>query len=70
MTDNAGTGSQSLEVVGAGSGPFAAFSPLSLNFGNVPVGTTPSLDVTLTNSGNQPLLISNILLSGSSLFHP
>ncbi|MGA8021501.1 MAG: choice-of-anchor D domain-containing protein [Candidatus Acidiferrales bacterium] len=70
LTDNVGTGSQSLEVVGAGSGPFAAFSPLSLDFGNVPVGTTPSLYVTLTNAGNQPLLISNILLSGSSLFHP
>ena len=70
LTDNAGTGSQSLEVVGAGSGPFAAFSPLSLDFGNVPVGTTPSLYVTLANTGNQPLLISNILLSGSSLFHP
>jgi beta-propeller repeat-containing protein/ASPM-SPD-2-Hydin domain-containing protein/HYDIN/CFA65/VesB family protein len=70
LTDNVGTGSQSLEVVGAGSGPLAAYSPLSLNFGNVPVGTTPSLYVTLTNAGNQPLLISSILLSGSSLFHP
>ena len=70
LTDNAGTGSQALEVVGAGSGPLAVFLPLSLAFGNVPVGTSPSLYVTLTNAGNQPLLISNILFSGSSLFHP
>lgn len=70
LTDDAGTGSQSLEVVGAGSGPLAAYSPLTLDFGDVPVGTAPSLSVTLTNAGNQPLLISNILLSGSSLFHP
>ncbi|MFZ1972900.1 MAG: choice-of-anchor D domain-containing protein [Candidatus Acidiferrales bacterium] len=70
ITDNAGTGSQDLEVVGSGSGPLAVFSPLSLAFGNVPIGTTPTLYVTLTNAGNQPLLISNILITGSALFHP
>ncbi len=70
ITDNAGTGSQTLEVVGAGSGPLAAYSPLSLDFGNIPIGTSPSLYVALTNAGNQPLLISNVLVSGSSLFHP
>jgi len=70
LTDDASAGSQSLEVVGAGSGPLAAYSPRNLDFGNVPVGTTPSLFVTLTNAGNQPLLISNIMFDGSSLFHP
>ena len=70
LTDNAGNGSQALEVVGAGSGPLGTFSPATLDFGNVPIGTSPELYVTLTDAGNQPLLISSILISGASIFHP
>ncbi|MGA9248154.1 MAG: choice-of-anchor D domain-containing protein [Candidatus Acidiferrales bacterium] len=70
LTDNATNGSQELEVVGAGSGPLAVFSPTSLNFGSAPVGTTPDLIVAVTNAGNQPLLISSIQITGASAFHP
>jgi hypothetical protein len=51
---------QALELTGVGSGPLAAVSPSSLDFGSAPQGSTTSgQTVTLTNTGNQPLVISN-----------
>jgi hypothetical protein len=46
--------------------PGVSLTPASVNFGDVPVGTaaTPQT-VTLTNTGNGPLLISSITISGS-----
>lgn len=71
VTDNTPATSQSLAVVGSGSGPFAAVSPGSVNFGTQPIGTNTLADVTLTNSGNQPLSFTETL-SGpdSSQFIP
>jgi FG-GAP-like repeat/FG-GAP repeat len=61
-------------VVGAGfgslflSGPMATLSPSLLNFGVVDTGspTTPQ-KVTLTNSGNGPLKLGNVTISGPYL---
>jgi Abnormal spindle-like microcephaly-assoc'd, ASPM-SPD-2-Hydin/Beta-propeller repeat len=51
---------QALELTGVGNGPLAAVSPSSLDFGSAPQGsTTNGQTVTLTNTGNQPLVISN-----------
>src|SRR5579863_133758 len=51
---------QALELTGVGDGPLAAVSPSSLDFGSAPQGSTTSgQTVTLTNTGNQPLVISN-----------
>jgi Abnormal spindle-like microcephaly-assoc'd, ASPM-SPD-2-Hydin len=62
--DDAPNGSQVLEVVGIGGGPLAVVSPLSVNFGNQPEGTTSSSAqvITLTNGGNQPLTVSGVVL--------
>ena len=42
FADDAPNGSQVLEVVGTGGGPLAIVSPLSINFGSQPEGTTSS----------------------------
>ena len=64
FADDAPNGSQVLEVVGIGGGPLAVVSPLSVNFGNQPEGTTSSSAqvITLTNGGNQPLTVSGVVL--------
>jgi Beta-propeller repeat len=66
LTDNAAPGSQILEVVGVGGGPLASFTPASVNFSNVPVGTNPASPILVTNTGNQALLISNIQVTGAN----
>ncbi|MFZ3216832.1 MAG: choice-of-anchor D domain-containing protein [Candidatus Acidiferrales bacterium] len=64
FADDAPPKSQVLEAVGVGGGPLAVVSPASINFGSQPEGTVSSSAqyVTLTNAGNQPLTISNVLL--------
>lgn len=62
FTDNAPPGSQVLEAVGSGAGPLAVVSPGTLNFGSQPDGTAATLPFTLTNAGNQQLIISNKLV--------
>src|SRR4029077_19142323 len=53
-------------VNGTGSVPFAV-SPATVPFGQVPVNTpSASQAVTVTNSGNAPLPVTNITLTGSS----
>jgi hypothetical protein len=69
FADDAPNGSQVLEVVGTGGGPLAVVSPLSVNFGNQPEGTTSSSAqvITLTNGGNQPLTVSGVVLPSGPL---
>ena len=65
FADDAPSNSQVLEVVGTGGGPRAVISPLAINFGDQPVGVASANQVvTLTNAGNQPLTISQAVLSG------
>jgi hypothetical protein len=66
VTDGAPGSPQVLAIFGTGAGPLAAPSPLSVNFGNVPVGTSsPSQEITLMNTGNQPLQITDFNFSGN-----
>jgi hypothetical protein len=68
FVDDAPNGSQVLEVAGICGGPLAVVSPLSVNFGNQPEGTTSSSAqvITLTNGGNQPLTVSGVVLPSGS----
>jgi hypothetical protein len=66
IVDNASGSPHTVALNGVGVGPVATLSATSLNFGNQAVGTTSapkSLD--LSNSGNAPLTISSITISGN-----
>jgi hypothetical protein len=45
--------------------PALTLIPTSINFGNVPVGQTPTQSVKLTNSGNATLTVSQATITGS-----
>src|SRR5207248_345777 len=52
---------------GTGTAPVASFAPASIPFGNQPVNTTsPAQAVTLSNTGNAPLTISSIAITGTN----
>jgi len=66
ISSNAPGSPQVLALFGIGSGPLAVPSPLNVNFGNVPSGTTSSSqEITLANAGNQPLQITEFNFSGN-----
>ena len=67
FTDTASGSPQVLALLGFGAGPLAVVSPLSVNFGNVPVGITPSQTITLKNSGTQPLQIVSVNILGNNI---
>jgi hypothetical protein len=56
-----------LSGTGTASNPLLGISPASLSFGNVTVGNSNTLDVTLTNSGNLSITIYKVNVP-SSLF--
>lgn len=65
ITNNASPQPDVISVTGMGIGPGVSFSPAALDFALQLVGTTSSPQtVILTNSGNTPLTISNVLASG------
>jgi Abnormal spindle-like microcephaly-assoc'd, ASPM-SPD-2-Hydin/Beta-propeller repeat len=67
VTDNAPGSPQSFEIIGMGAGPLASFSATSLSFGNQPTGSTsPSQVITITNTGNQTLVIAQQTLAGAN----
>lgn len=65
ITDNAVGSPHTVALGGVGVGPVAILSATSLNFGNQPAGTTsaPRL-VNLSNTGNAPMTIASITVSG------
>jgi len=67
FTDTAPGSPHVLALLGTGAGPLAVPSPSRINFGSVPVGTTPSQTIKLTNMGNQTLQITNIALAGNNI---
>jgi Abnormal spindle-like microcephaly-assoc'd, ASPM-SPD-2-Hydin/Beta-propeller repeat len=67
VSDGAPGSPQVLALLGTGAGPLAVPSPTSINFGSVPVGTLPSQAITLRNTGNQTLLITNIAVAGNNI---
>ncbi|MFY9731421.1 MAG: choice-of-anchor D domain-containing protein, partial [Candidatus Acidiferrales bacterium] len=65
ITDDAPGSPHVLSVVGIGSGALAVLSSTSLSFGNQPQGSiSASKAVTLFNLGNQPLVVTNLTLTG------
>jgi len=67
LTDNVGGSPQSIALTGTGLGPAATLSVASVAFGSEPVGgSTASQYITLTNSGNAPLNINSIALTGAN----
>ena len=67
ITDNSGNlgGSQTLTLTGTGTAPAATVSPSSLNFGSQVLGTTSAArTVTVTDSGNGPMNVANVSVSG------
>ena len=70
ITDDAASSSQSVAMTGTGTTtpvPGAGLSPTNLTFPSQTVGSTsPAQPVTLTNTGNAPLMISGISLGGAN----
>ena len=67
ISDNASGSPQTVPLSGSGVivAPAVTLAPTSLSFGNQNVGTTSAAQtVTLTNSGNAPLTITSIVVSG------
>jgi hypothetical protein len=65
VTDNASGSPHTVALNGVGLGPVATFSPSTLHFVGQPVGTTTSpQNTSIGNSGNVPLTISHILVTG------
>ena len=55
-------GSASVALVGLGISPRLGVSPLFVEFGDVPVGGSDTVDVTLSNPGTAPLSILSVAL--------
>jgi hypothetical protein len=65
LNDNLKSSPQGIALSGAGAAPAASLSPASVTFGSESVGTTSAAQtVTLANTGNMPLEISSIAVSG------
>jgi hypothetical protein len=65
ITDSASGSPHTVALNGLGLGPVAALSASNLDFASVRVGTTsPAQALTLSNTGNAPLLIAGITASG------
>jgi len=68
FSDNAAASPQSVALYGTGvAAGTLAISPSSLSFGDVVVGQTTSLAVTITNSGGESVTISSASASSSQL---
>lgn len=76
ITDNASSGPnpQTVTLTGAGTGAIATLttspptSPPSLTFGSVALGSSSTvLTATLTNTGNVPLILTSLGLTGTNL---
>jgi hypothetical protein len=67
VTYNAGFSPQEVALSGSGTGGVASpltFTPSSLSFGNVPVGTSASKTVTVKNNSASTVTISKVAASG------
>jgi hypothetical protein len=67
VSNSAGNVTSNVATLTVGGAGQLAASTTKLNYGNVTVGTTDTLPVTLTNSGNSSVSISNVTLSGAGL---
>jgi hypothetical protein len=60
LYDNAGSGSQSVNLSGNGVGPAVSLSTTSIDFGTIESGTSTSRPITLTNTGLGKLHIMSL----------
>ena len=67
VASNGGTATVSLAGTGVAD-PVAILTPSSssLNFGSVTLGSNASQSLTVTNTGNAPLVLNNMVLTGAS----
>ena len=65
FSDNTPAGSDTIFVGGTGIGSVYAASPLSKNFGNLPVGGNKEDSVAISNSGNDTLRVTGIISSSA-----
>jgi Abnormal spindle-like microcephaly-assoc'd, ASPM-SPD-2-Hydin len=65
VTSDASNSPLMISLSGTGTQPGLSISPASLSFGNVTVGQSSSQAVTLTNTGNSNLMISQATVSGA-----
>jgi hypothetical protein len=68
IMDNAPRNPQTVALSATVINPQAKLSANSLNFGTQKLNTSSTKTVTLTSSGNTPLLINNISISGATAF--
>ncbi|MGH9736524.1 MAG: choice-of-anchor D domain-containing protein [Candidatus Acidiferrales bacterium] len=67
VADNGAGSPQQIPLTGTATQAGVTLSSVSINFGNQAVGVASSaISVTVTNSGNGPLLISGLSLSGTN----
>jgi len=68
VTDNTTGSPQTVSLTGTGVSPTASLSATTVNFGSLPVGTssTTPQKITLTNTGNANLSITNLSISGAN----
>jgi hypothetical protein len=67
IADNAPASPQTVTLTGTGTGPIVSLTASTLNFGNQPLLTTSASQVvTLNNTGNGTMTITNIQLAGSN----
>jgi len=64
LTSNASNSSVSLAMTGSGVAPALRATPSSASFGSVPLGTTNSQTVQLTNTGALTVTISSVSVGG------
>jgi hypothetical protein len=64
--DNTSAGDQIVSLSGTGALPIVKFTPTILAFGSVEIGSSSSLSDTVENSGEVPLTITKIALSGTN----
>jgi hypothetical protein len=65
ITSDASNSPLAISLSGTGTQPVLTMAPTSLNFSNVPMGQTSTQTVTLTNSGNASLNLSQATVSGT-----
>ncbi|MBI4462404.1 MAG: choice-of-anchor D domain-containing protein, partial [Acidobacteria bacterium] len=70
FSSNAGSATVALSGTGiSAAGPILSVSPLSVDFGDVVVGTTSSpVSVTVMNAGSANLTVNSVFFTGSSAF--
>jgi hypothetical protein len=69
LIDNA-NGSRNYISLRAKRRPVIAIETTSIDFGEINIGTSPQKSVTITNSGNAPLVISSFVIEGSGFTLP